>query len=378
MTLALATELPRGELLWQFLTAHYDFVLWCALGSVLVGLCAGLLGTFLVLRRMSLIGDTMSHATLPGIVIAFMIVQDKLLIPLLIGALIAGVLAAVAFGFIVRNSRTRPDAALGLVLTAFFGLGIVLLSYVQNHESGNQSGLNDFLFGNAIAIRPAEVALLAVLACICIAAVTIFFRPFLLLSFDASYARSIGFNTSAAHYGLMVLTSLVIVASIQSVGVVLVVAMLITPASTAYLLTHRLKTMLVLSGLFGMLSGYLGALISYLYAGFSSGPTMVLVASFFFLLAAAFSPRQGWVVRAVRQRRRGLERREALVLALLPTLSPPTLEALADAMGEPVQRTRRLLQGLERRGVLRVGEDGRIAVLESTTSHARAQARAST
>jgi len=306
---AVATAAPESG--WaravEFVTGTYDFALWVGLGSALVGLCCALLGSFLVLRRMSLIGDVLGHAMLPGVVLGFMVAGTKALLPLYLGALGTGVLAALCFGFIVAHSRTRPDAALGLVLTTFFGLGIVLMASVQNDPSGQQAGLTNFLFGNALALQPVEVGILAVLAVVSIACVVTFYRPLAALCFDPLFARTIGLPIRVVHYGLMTLTSLVTVASIQSVGVVLVVAMLITPAATAFLLVRRLPGMLALSATIGTASGYLGAMLSYVFTGFSSGPTMVLVASAFFTLAVVFGPR-GLLPMWLRRRRR--DRRE--------------------------------------------------------------------
>lgn len=299
--LAEPTTLERAL---EFARADYAFALWCGLGSALVGLCCALLGSFLVLRRMSLIGDVLGHAMLPGVVLGFMLAGGRSLGALYGGALVTGVLAALCLGFIVRHSRTRPDAALGLVLTAFFGLGIVLMASVQNDPSGEQAGLSNFLFGNALALRPSEVAALAGLALASLGLVALFFRPLAILSFDPSYARSIGVPTAWIHYGLMAMTSLVTVASIGAVGVVLVVAMLVTPAAAAFLLVRRLPWMLAVASLIGALSGYLGAMLSYVFDGFSSGPTMVLVASSFFALAVFFGPRDGLALRVLRQRRR--------------------------------------------------------------------------
>lgn len=301
---AATTEVDALSRALEFVRADYAFALWCGLGSALVGLCCALVGSFLVLRRMSLIGDVLGHAMLPGVVIAFMVVGTRALLPLYAGALATGLLAAFAFGFVVRHSRTRPDAALGLVLTAFFGLGIVLLSRVQNDPSGEQAGLANFLFGNALALRPDEVLGLAALALVSLVSIALLLRPLAILSFDPGYARSVGVPTATLHYGLMALTSLVTVASIGAVGVVLVVAMLITPAATAFMLVRRLPWMLVVAGVIGAISGYLGALSSYVLDGFSSGPTMVLVASTFFALAALLSPTDGLLVRALRRRRR--------------------------------------------------------------------------
>ncbi len=303
-TPAAASTPSLPERVVEFFTFKYDFLITTVAGSVLVGLTCGILGTFLVLRRLSLMGDALGHAALPGVGIAFLLVETKALGPIVIGAATTALLAALAVGYITRNSRTYPDAALGMVLAGFFGVGVVLLSYIQNTPSAAKSGLNDFLFGNAAAIAPDEIKLLGGILLFVATTVTLLFRPLQLVTFDAALARAMGMPVQALHYGLMAVVALTIVASIQAVGVVLVAAMLITPASTAYLLTDRLHIMILLSATFGALSGLLGALLSYLFQGFSSGPSMVLVASSFFALAFLFAPRQGQIALFLRDRER--------------------------------------------------------------------------
>ena len=276
------------------------------------------------------------------------------------------------FGAIVRQGRTRPDAALGLVLTTFFGLGIVLLSYARASPSGQQAGLDQFLFGDASAIFPSEVGVLGVIAAVAIAVTITAYKPLVLLSFDPGFARSIGYNTALTHYGLMALTSLAIVASIQSVGVVLVVAMLITPASTAYLLSRRLPVMLTLAAIFGMISGYVGALLSYLFDDLSSGPTMVLVASGLFLLAALFNPRQGLVKTLWSRLRRARVQREALLIELIKRVAEDGASAPSSALeaiyGDRARQLQRALKRLEAAGVLSIDPESGEVTLDPSSA----------
>lgn len=288
----------------DFFSFRYSFLKLTVAGAVMVGVTCGVLGAFMVLRRLSLMGDALGHAALPGVGLAFMLTQTKALGPMIVGAGATALLAALTMGFITRHSRTYPDAALGMVMASFFGLGIVALSYIQNMPSAAKSGLNDFLFGNAAAIRPEELWLLAALMVVVLGCAAALYRPLQLLTFDETLAQTMGLPVRWLHYGMMALAALTIVASIQSVGVVLVAAMLITPASTAHLLTDRLWVMLIISGALGALSGLLGAMLSYIFDGFSSGPSMVLVASTFFALTFLFAPRRGLLAQWWRRRQR--------------------------------------------------------------------------
>jgi ABC-type Mn2+/Zn2+ transport system permease subunit len=287
----------------EFWTLRYDFLGSMMVGSALVGVSCGLLGTFLVLRRLSLMGDALGHASLPGIALAFWWAREKALAPLLTGAAATALLAAVLVGALPRHSRTRPDAALGLVMASFFGLGTALMSHLQQLPGLSNSGLEDFLLGNAAAISPPEVWALGALAALTLAWVIALYRPLALSTFDPTLARAMGLPADAIHLSLMALSALAVVLSIQSVGVILVAAMLITPPSTARLLTDRLPGVLALSALFGALSGVLGAMCSYLWAGFSSGPSMVLIAALLYALAFALAPRRGLLPRWWRRRR---------------------------------------------------------------------------
>lgn len=277
----------------EFVTLQYQFLTLCILGSLLVGLLGGLLGPYLVSKRLSLMGDAIGHATLPGIGLAFLLVGSKALGALYVGALAAGLLCAYLIGFVTKHSRTRPDAALGLMFTGFFGFGIVLLSYIQNSGHGQQSGLNAFLVGNAIAISPEQVTILAVLFGLTFVAIATLYRPLLLSTFDPALAQTMGLPVGWLHLGVLLFVSLAIVASIQATGVVLVAAMLIMPAATAHLLCHRFHQVLAVSALIGAFSGVAGALLSYLFRGWASGPSMVLVASSLFVMAFLFAPEHG-------------------------------------------------------------------------------------
>jgi manganese transport system permease protein len=288
----------------EFFSFQYEFAVNALLSSMLVGAVCGVVGAFLVLRGLSLLGDATGHATLPGVCIAFLLVGAKEINALLIGALAAGFVAALLVGFLARGRRARPDAAIGVVLSVFFGLGIVLLSYIQNSPTAAQSGLQSFLFGNAAGVSRTQLWVLTGITVVLLSAVVVFYRPLMVSIFDATFARSIGVSTRAVEYGLLAALSVAVVVSIQAVGVVLVAAMLIIPASAALFMSARLPRVLVWAGIFGAVSGALGAFASYIWEGVATGPAMVLVAGAIFGLALVFGPR-GVAINFFRDSRRG-------------------------------------------------------------------------
>ncbi|MCE7874412.1 ABC transporter [bacterium CPR1] len=285
--------------------------------AILLGLVSGLLGAFIVLRGMSLMGDTLGHAVLPGVAAAFMVTGQKAMVPLMVGASLAGVLGTGAVWAVRRYSRLKEDAAMGLVLSSFFALGIVLLTRIQKSESGAQSGLDRFLFGQAATLGLNDVIILALVTVFCLGLVGLLFKELTVTSFDPVFAASIGLPVGWLNALLMGLVTLAVVASIPAVGVVLVSAMLITPAATAQLLSRRMPTMLAWSAVIGVLSGALGALFSFLARGMPTGPCMVLAASCFFLAAYLLAPERGLLIRAWRRAmRRHRTERENLVKSI--------------------------------------------------------------
>ncbi len=253
-------------------------------GLTVLGATSGVLGTFALLRRKALLSDTLAHAALPGVCLAYLI-GGKQLGWLLAGAFASGMLGVGAVSVITHRSRLKEDSALALTLSVFFGFGIVLLTGIQRWGDGYQSGLDRFLFGQAAALLPHEVIYLT-LACLLILVVVAFlFKEFTLICFDRDYARVLGLPVRRLDALLMGLIALIVVLGLQGAGALLMVALMITPATTARLLTQRLSLMVGLSALFGMLSAASGVLMSALYGRLPTGPVMVLVASLLFLIA---------------------------------------------------------------------------------------------
>lgn len=292
-----------------------------ALGAAVLGIVAGALGTFALLRRQSLLGDAMSHAALPGVLIAFMLTASKAPVVLTLGAAVAGVLGTVCLLAITRFSRIKEDAALGIILSVFFGFGLLLLTFLQRNPTAAQAGLNTFLFGQAATLLPRDVITMAAFGGGALALVALFWKEFKLLSFDRDYGTSLGFPMTALDVLLTTLLVIGIVIGLQAVGVVLMSAMIVAPAAAARQWTDRLSLMLVLASAFGALAGVTGALISSLGSGLSTGPVVVLVVSLIVLVSLFFGAGRGLAWSWLRRRRNRRVLRTRSVLANLYQLA---------------------------------------------------------
>ena len=280
----------------EFFSFKYQFVTLALVASIVVGALCGLVGTFLVLRRLSLLGDAAGHSTLPGLAIAFLVVGSLSTGALMVGALVSSFLSALAVGLFSSGPRSRPDAAIGIVLSVFFGVGIVLLSYIQRVATTSYAGLDSMLLGNVAGITTGQLIALIVTAVVLSGATLLFYRPLSLSTFDPEFARSIGVPVRLVHYSLLGALACSVVVSVQAVGVVLVSAMLIIPGASALFWARRLPVVLGVAVIIGATSGMLGALTSYVFEGVSTGPAMVLVASAFFIASLVLGPRQGVLV----------------------------------------------------------------------------------
>lgn len=264
-----------------------------ALGAAVIGIVAGALGAFAVLRRQSLVGDAMSHAALPGIAIAYLVTGEKSNVVLLTGAAIAGWLATLAVLGIVRTSRVKFDSALGLVLSVFFGFGLMLLTYIQRQPHASQAGLDKFLFGQAATMVQGEVRNMALVGAAALGILLALWKSFKLLSFDADFAATIGYPVRVLDVLLTTLIVVAIVIGLQGVGVILMSAMIVAPAAAARQWTDRLGIMVVLSALFGALAGVSGATISASEKHLPTGPVIVVCVSAIVLFSLCFAPNRG-------------------------------------------------------------------------------------
>lgn len=271
-----------------------------SIGAAIIGTTGGVLGSFAVLRRQSLLGDALTHCALPGIVGAYMLTGSKATPVLLLGAFISAFIGAVFMKYITRNSAIKEDGALGLVLSVFFGLGLVLLTYIQKLPDASQAGLETFLFGQAATIMMDDVVFMLGVSFFLLLSVGIFWKEFKLLSFDSEFGATAGFNMRTLDIFLTTLLVLAIVLGLQTVGVVLMSAMVVAPAAIARQWTDRFFVMVLLAAGFGALCSVCGAVISSSSSNLPTGPVIVIVLSFFVLISLLFAPGRGifwkWIV----------------------------------------------------------------------------------
>ena len=291
------------ETLFEFFSFQDANIRYVTAGSILLGASAAIVGCFTFLRKRALVGDAVAHSVLPGVCLAFLLFEVKDPLILLAGALLTGWISLISIDVITRKSRIKTDSAIGLVLSVFFGVGILLLTAIQHSGSAAQSGLDKFLFGKAASMVQQDVIVFSIVSVILVITVAVFFRQFALLSFDMEYARVIGLPVRLLEFILSTITVLAIAVGIQAVGVVLMAALLITPAAAARYWTDKLLVMVGLSALFGGISGLFGAYISYSAPAMPTGPWIVMVVSIIAVLSIFFAPRKGLLSRMLRRRR---------------------------------------------------------------------------
>jgi manganese/zinc/iron transport system permease protein len=328
------------------------------IGATLLGLISGVLGSFAVLRQQSLLGDTLSHAALPGVCLGFIVAGTRELGFILAGALTTAVLAALVMLVLTRHSRIKTDAGLGIALSVFFAMGVVLLTYLQGTANASQGGLDAFLFGQAAAMLRSDLWVMGAITLVALALVSALWKELKLVTFDPVFAASIGLPVGLLETGLTLTIALAVVVGLQMVGVVLMAAMVIAPAVAARQWTRRLEQMVLLAALFGMLSGVCGALISTAGPGLATGPLIILSVSLLVLISLLFAPGRGVVWEQIQHWR---DRRELSGNQILTTLyglaarhqdpAYPAEQGMIDSyygLG-----TRRVLARLQERGLVR-------------------------
>lgn len=327
-------------------------------GVLLLSLISALVGCFTFLRKRSLMGDAIAHSVLPGICVAFMLSNERNPLLLLLGALLSGLLAVGLMEYLSRRRLTRPDTALSLLLSSFFGLGILLLTYIQHQGDAAQAGLEKYLFGKAAGITSADVELLGISAILVVAAILLLRRGFTLLAFDEDYARAAGWPVALLQLSLSVLTVWAVSIGIQAVGVVLMAALLITPALAARFWTHSIARMLLLAALFGIISGYSGAFISYLAPGMPTGPWVVVTATLLAGFSMLFAPRRGVLARWQTHRNNRNTMLQENILKLFYQLGEKSGEERHTVLEEDLLNQRAFAPQALRRGLRKLEQQG--------------------
>ncbi|UPV78202.1 metal ABC transporter permease [Bacillus rugosus] len=329
------------ESLW--LQLQHPNTQWVLAGTLLLGAASGVLGSFVLLRKQSLIGDAMAHSALPGVCLAFLLTGQKSLSFFLLGAALAGLLGTWCIQLIPRLSKTKEDSAIGIVLSVFFGVGIILLTYIQQQGTGSQSGLDSFLFGQAASLVRADIILIAGISAVLLLLSMVFFKEFTLITFDLAFAKGLGLPVRFLNGLLACLIVCAVVIGLQTVGVILMAAMLITPAIAARYWTERLTGMIVIAGVTGGVSGVAGTLLSTTMKGMATGPLMILSATMIFLFSMICAPKRGLAAKAIRLiRLRRKTSREQVLLTIYEQYEKNDLYVTA----ENVRKKRRLSPSL--------------------------------
>lgn len=292
-----------------------------SIGSLLLGIVSGIIGSFAVLRKQGLLGDAISHASLPGIAIVFIVMQTKNTFLFMLGALLAGLIAAGLIVLIDRYTRIKIDSAMALVLSVFFGFGLMLLTYIQKIPNANQAGLEKFIFGQASTLLKRDIYIIAVLGGLLLLLVAVFWKEIKVVSFDSDYADSIGISSRYMSILLSSMTVVSIIIGLQTVGVILMSAMLVAPGVAARQWTNRLSMMIFLAGVFGGVSGIVGTLISSSIGKMPTGPAIVIVISIIVIISIVFAPNRGLLWKKIRDYRNKKEIGEDSILINLYLLA---------------------------------------------------------
>lgn len=266
-----------------------------ALGTGFLGLLSGVIGSFTTLQKESLLGDALSHAALPGIVIGFMLIGRKEWLFLLGGAAVSGLIATGLIQWMNKNGAVQFDNALSLILSSFFGLGLVLMTYLQRIPNAAQAGIENFIYGQASSMLLRDVRVLVIVAIIGLTLIVTFWKELKVYTFDRNYSKVLGLNNNFIQFLISSIMIVNIILGLESVGVILISALLIGPAVAARQWTNRLSIMVSLSGFFGAMSGVLGTLISSLYTQIPTGPSIVIIISIITFFSLLFAPNRGLI-----------------------------------------------------------------------------------
>ncbi len=289
----------------QLLTLFGDYTFQVvALGTGILGLLSGVIGTYATLRKESLLGDALSHAALPGIGIGFLLIQRKELWVLLLGALLSGLLATVIIQVMNRKTVVKLDSALSLILSSFFGLGLVILTAIQNNPNAQQAGLSNFIFGQASAMLSSDVQMIAAVGGLMLLMVVLFWKEFKVFTFDPMFAKTLTLPSRLVEFVLSTLIVVTIILGLESVGVILISALLVGPSIAARQWSNRLGIVMVIAAFVGFVSGVAGTFISSVGTHIPTGPTIVIVLSAIVFISLLFSPKRGILARQIQIKKR--------------------------------------------------------------------------
>ncbi len=326
-------------------------------GATLLGIISGVLGSFAVIRQQSLLGDTLSHAALPGICLGFLIAGGRSLPSILAGALVTAILAALVMLALTRMSRLKTDAGLGIALSVFFAVGVVLLTYIQRTGNASQGGLDSFLFGQAAAILRSDLIIMGAITGLAVILIAAGWKEFKLTAFDPVFAATQGLPVTLIETVLTLTIALAVVVGLQMVGVVLMAAMVIAPAVAARQWARSLEVMVILAAIFGVISGITGSLISATARGLATGPLIVLSVTAIVIVSILIAPERGLLWEAIKRWR---DRRQLSANQVLTTLydlaarhrDPQYPSELGTVDAYHGLHTRRTLARLERQGLV--------------------------
>lgn len=348
-------------------------------GTVLLGISAAIVGTFTFLRKRALVGDAIAHAILPGVCLSFVVTGEKHPAYLLVGAVLSGWLSLLVMDYLSSRTKLSTDTAIGAVLSVFFGAGILLLTSIQHSGSANQAGLDQFLFGKAAAMTRQDIWIFSGVAVVLLGLVLAFFRSFKLISFDPAFAKSIGLPVRRLEFLLSTITVLAVATGIQAVGVVLMAALLITPAAAARFWTDRIQVMVLLAAVFGLLSGLFGSWISYTAPSMPTGPWIVVLLSLIAVVSVVVAPERGIWARLRLQRGNAQKIRQENILKAFygigetagKPVSAVDLETLRQQRPFEDRALQLGLQELVKKGLLHKHKPGTYALTSSGLQESR-------
>jgi manganese/zinc/iron transport system permease protein len=301
----------------EFFTFSDPNIRYVVLGSILLAGSASLVGCFTFLKKKALVGDAVAHSVLPGVCLAFILSGTKNPLMLVAGAFATGWISLLFIDVISAKSKIKEDTAIGLILSVFFGIGILLLTMIQHSGNANQTGLDDILFGKAASLVGNDLIIFSSLAVVLIFAILLLFKEFTIICFDEEFAKAIGFPVREIELILTTLTVLAVVTGIQAIGAILMAAILITPAAAARFWTDDLRSMIILAAVFAAFSGLIGAYVSYISPGMPTGPWIVMIISIIALFSFMFAPKKGILFRQMAKQKMKHKMSDENVLKLL-------------------------------------------------------------